>query len=108
MRLFSARVENVTVGREMCALDPKRRRYCVISCEKKGGIFDPRIELGTFCVLSRRDNRLHQPNLPGVNGSDFFSVLGCSSKITRFLACCVCPRPQTRYVTPVTIGVRVV
>ena len=64
MRLFSARVENVTVGREMCALDPKRRRYCVISCEKKGGIFDPRIELGTFCVLSRRDNRLHQPNLP--------------------------------------------
>jgi hypothetical protein len=30
--------------------------------KKKEGIFDPRIELGTFCVLSRRDNRLHQPN----------------------------------------------
>jgi hypothetical protein len=37
MRLFSAREENIAVGREMSALDPKRGRYCVISCEKKRG-----------------------------------------------------------------------
>ena len=28
----------------------------------KKRVFEPRIELGTFCVLSRRDNQLHHPN----------------------------------------------
>jgi hypothetical protein len=31
----------------------------------KKRVFEPRIELGTFCVLGRRDNQLHHPNATG-------------------------------------------
>ena len=42
---------------------------CVCTCcdgegdgKKQKRVFEPRIELGTFCVLGRRDNQLHHPN----------------------------------------------
>ena len=33
--------------------------------KSKKRVFEPRIELGTFCVLGRRDNQLHHPNATG-------------------------------------------
>ena len=44
--------------------------------ENKKSILEPRIELGTSCVLGMRDNQLHHPSqLLGVskNGPSFFS-----------------------------------
>ena len=38
--------------------------FCFFFSVQKGKkrVFEPRIELGTFCVLGRRDNQLHHPN----------------------------------------------
>ena len=66
-------------------LETKMEPRCLSSkqtakIQTKKRVFEPRIELGTFCVLGRRDNQLHHPNATGRSQSGILNFLPWRSR----------------------------